>query len=150
VAREPVRWLRASPTLRRFIGKPVGRRSLRAVKARNPRPWLAEYIHTEEGWSFYESRMSQEQLEQVVAAAGFELVKPFGIDDDQGVWHTIGFNLTGRWVGNPLTLRLSAFDRALRRILPYGQTCRMIGCLAVRPTEGSTASSRIVSGPSLR
>ena len=94
--------------------------------------------------------MSQEQLEQVVAATGFELVKPFGIDDDQGVWHTIGFNLTGRWVVNPLTLRLNAFGRVLRRILPYGQTCHMIGCLAVRPTEGSTAASRIVSGPSLR
>ena len=40
VAREPVRWLRASPTLRRFVGKPVRRRSLRAVKARNPRPEL--------------------------------------------------------------------------------------------------------------
>jgi SAM-dependent methyltransferase len=84
VAREPVRWLRASPTLHRFVGKPVGRRSLRAVKARNPRPWHAEYIHTEERWNFYEYRMSQEQLEQVVATAGFELVKPFGIDDDQG------------------------------------------------------------------
>jgi Uri superfamily endonuclease len=76
--------LRASPTLRRFVGKPVRRRSLRAVKARNPRPWHAEYIHTEERWNFYEYRMSQEQLEQVVATAGFELVKPFGIDDDQG------------------------------------------------------------------
>ena len=128
LARAPERWLRASPTLRRFIGKPVGRQSLRAAKARTPGPWHAEYIHAEEGWSFYEYQMSKEQLEQVVL--------PFGIDDDQGVWHTIGFNLTGRWVGEPLALRLNAFGRTLRRILPYGQTCHMIGCLAVRPTDG--------------
>jgi hypothetical protein len=79
--------------------------------------------------------MSQEQLEQVVAAAGFEVVKPFGIDSDEGLWHAIGFNLTGRWVGEPPTLRLNAFDRTLRRMLPCGQTCHMVGCLAVRPTD---------------
>ncbi|MHB1510718.1 MAG: class I SAM-dependent methyltransferase [Acidimicrobiales bacterium] len=139
LARAPERWLRASSTLRRFVGKAVGRRSLRAAKARTPRPWHAEFIHTEEGWSFYEYRMSREELEQVVAAAGFEVVKPFGIDDDQGLWHTIGFNFTGRWVGEPLTLRLNIFGRMLRRILPYGQTCHMVGCVAVRPTGAASS-----------
>jgi SAM-dependent methyltransferase len=49
VPRAPERWLRASPTLRRFVGRLVGRQSLSAAKARTPRPWHAEFTHTEEG-----------------------------------------------------------------------------------------------------
>ena len=41
------------------------------------------------------------------------LVKACGVDDNQGVWQTIGFKLTGRWVGEPLTLRINAFGRPL-------------------------------------
>jgi SAM-dependent methyltransferase len=147
--RAPKRWLKESPTIRRFAGKPVGERSLREARAATPRPWHADFTHAEEGWSFYQYQMDQTQLQEVITSAGFEVVKVFGIDDDQGLWHTIG-SAVGHWAGKPSTLRLNTFGRALRRVLPYAQICHMVGCVAVRHPDGSAAASHVVAGPSRR
>lgn len=108
---------KASATMRRLFGRPVGATTLRAAR-RGPRhDWLPQFSHSDDGWFFYEYRFNKPQMRRFLAEAGLTIREEFVAFGDEGILHHFG-RLAGSWNRSRATVELTTWGRWLRAALP--------------------------------
>jgi ubiquinone/menaquinone biosynthesis C-methylase UbiE len=123
--------LRYSPLLRRVTGKSGGRRPV-------PRDagiidgWTAEFLATEDGWSFYEYQLDESMMRPLIAEAGLVVDEEFVFASEEGLIQTFGALVGGYGEQGPY---LNPLGRMLRSVLPAGSHEHMLGYLLHKPSS---------------
>lgn len=121
--------IRYSPTLRRLLGKTRGWRRLgRATGTRSG--LTADYLATEDGWSFYQYQLDKTTMRRLLEGAGFMIDEEFVFAPEEGLIQTFRC-LAGRYTENGP--KLTEAGRLLQRLLPAGTYEHMLGYVVGKP-----------------
>jgi SAM-dependent methyltransferase len=132
ILRAPARRARASPALRRLLGKHgYAGRTLRQARQDCSGPWAADFACSSYGWHFYQYQFTRTQLTELLTAAGFEILHRAVALKHPGLINSFG-RVAGRYSRDEGTVKLSAAGTLLDAMFPVDLVGHMLCCIARR------------------
>lgn len=122
--------LRYRPIARRLRRKKRGLVPLPADTGTRP-GWTADFLPTDDGWSFYQYQMDKQTMRGLLESGGFVIDEEFVYAPEEGLIQTFR-TAAGRYTENGP--RLTSFGRLLERLLPSGTYEHMLGYMVTKPS----------------
>jgi SAM-dependent methyltransferase len=119
-----------SSLLRRALNRPRGQRRLRRAEHPTRRGWTADFLATQDGWTFYQYQLAKPTMRQLLRDAGFEIDQEFVFGPEEGLVQTLG-RPAGQYAAEGVVL--SPIGRLLRRALPRGTYEHMLAYVVHKP-----------------
>lgn len=125
-------WLsfKASPWLRRLLGKAVPGATLAEARKTAHTPWNPRFSHGAEGWFFFEYQFTKAHMRRFLQEARFGVLDEFVAFGAEGVLHNFG-PLAAKWNPARGEAELGPLGRLLLRTLPVGSMGHML-CYVLR------------------
>jgi len=119
-------------TLRRLLGKTVGRRKLGEARKEIMSGYAADYFLTDNGVDFYQYQFSKSQMRPFLHEAGFEVMEEFVDFGDEGILHNFG-RLSGFYDHDGSKVSFTLIGKMLR-LLPVNLMGHMLCYLVRKPS----------------
>lgn len=129
--------IHTSSLLRRALRRSRGTKRLRRKEIPTRPGWTADYLATEDGWTFYQYQLPKKTMRPLLEGAGFVVEDEYVIGPEEGIVQTFNL-LAGRYKAG--TAILNPFGKLLRRILPEGSYEHMLGYTVRKPAAAAPAT----------
>jgi SAM-dependent methyltransferase len=118
-----------SPRLRRVLGRKRGLHPLRRdLRLRDG--WTADFLATEDGWSFFQYQFDKPTMRHLLTGVGFAVNEEFVFAPEEGLVQTFN-RAAGKYTDGGIDL--SAVGRLLQALLPAETYEHMLGYMVRKP-----------------